>query len=123
MGTQMGITYANLLLGYLEEKMFKSYHVVPEHFLRYIDDILGITSMAQYALHNWFSKIYTLASILQRISRKIRLHSCMQNLVTSRANLSPRFTINLRTRSHFCNVIPSTLNLQRTPPHSASFYV
>ncbi len=60
MGTRMGPSYANLFLGYLEDKMFQSYQSVPEMFLRYIDDILRITSMAPCVLNNWIDLMQNL---------------------------------------------------------------
>ena len=51
MGTKMGPTIVNIFLGYLEEMAAESYHgTQPELYLRYIDDIFGITSMSNTEL-------------------------------------------------------------------------
>ena len=45
MGTKMGPSFACLLVGYLEEKMFSEYiGPVPDLYKRYIDDVFGVSS-------------------------------------------------------------------------------
>ena len=56
MGTKMGPSYANLFLGFLEEKIRNSYNgPKPEMHLRYTDDIFGITQLSEDDLTNWMS--------------------------------------------------------------------
>lgn len=46
MGTKMGPSYANLYMGYLEEKIFKKFTAkLPQLYLRYIDDIFCAGNM------------------------------------------------------------------------------
>lgn len=53
MGTRMGPSYANIFMGYLEEKMKQNYiGRQPELYLRYIDDVFGITTMPKHELDN-----------------------------------------------------------------------
>ena len=55
MGTKMGPSYACLFMGYLERQIWDSYPgPLPNFFRRYIDDIVGITTMEISALHNFF---------------------------------------------------------------------
>jgi hypothetical protein len=54
MGTRMGPTYANLFLGWLEEKMHRTYDgPTPELYERFIDDIFGVTQMGETCLLQW----------------------------------------------------------------------
>ena len=47
MGTKMGPNYANLFLGYVEKQFFETYQgPKPDLYLRYIDDILGLSTMS-----------------------------------------------------------------------------
>ena len=56
MGTKMGPTIANIFLGYLEEKAAVQYNgTQPELYLRYIDDIFGITTMSTEDLLKWIN--------------------------------------------------------------------
>lgn len=56
MGTKMGPSYACLFMGYLEQQIFSNYQgPVPELFLRYIDDVVGVTSMTAAELESFFS--------------------------------------------------------------------
>ena len=46
MGTKMGPIYANIFLGYIENKFFETYTgMKPTLYLRYIDDIFGLADM------------------------------------------------------------------------------
>ena len=55
MGTKMGPCYACLFMGYLEQQIFDSFPgTIPDIFLRYIDDIVGVTSMSYNELQNFF---------------------------------------------------------------------
>ena len=54
MGTKMGPNYANLFVGYVEEKNFNQFDgPKPEPFGRYIDDCLGATSCTKEELERF----------------------------------------------------------------------
>ena len=53
MGTIMGLSYANLFVGFIENKFFSNYHVPkPDLYKRYIDDCVGATSSSREELEN-----------------------------------------------------------------------
>jgi len=61
MGTRMGPSYANLFMGFLEEKMESKFHgKSPELYSRYIDDIFGITTMPRPELDLWMDNLQSL---------------------------------------------------------------
>ena len=48
MGTKMGPSYANLFVGFIENKFFSNYHgPKPDLYKRYIDDCVGATSSSK----------------------------------------------------------------------------
>ena len=54
MGTKMGPSYACLFMGYLEETIFKSYRgPTPDLYKRFIDDIIGASSLPQEHLEQF----------------------------------------------------------------------
>ena len=54
MGTKMGPSYACLFMGYLEETIFKSYRgPAPDLYKRFIDDIIGASSLPQEHLEQF----------------------------------------------------------------------
>ena len=61
MGTKMGPSYANLFMGYLEEKFLKNFpDQSPEFFKRYIDDCVGVTSMPRPELDLFIGRMNSL---------------------------------------------------------------
>lgn len=54
MGTKMGPSYACLFVGYLEHQVFQQYQgVVPDLYVRYIDDIAGAASCSEQELNDF----------------------------------------------------------------------
>ena len=48
MGTKIGPSYANLFIGYIEQKFFNQYNgPKPELYRRYIDNCVGATSSTE----------------------------------------------------------------------------
>lgn len=117
-----GVYSPFFFLGYLENKMFQFYHVVPEIyviFFRYINDILGITRVKQDAPHNWIGFMQHLHPSTDFLySGTLKLHCWVLNSVTFKATLSPQCTISLRTPTPFYGMIPSTLSHTKTLSHS-----
>ena len=55
MGTKMGPSYTNLVVGYIESKFVSNYHgPKPDLYKRYIDDCVGATSSSREELKIWF---------------------------------------------------------------------
>jgi len=55
MGTKMGPSYACLFMGFLEQQIFDSFPgPKPDFYRRYIDDIVGITSITATELNDFF---------------------------------------------------------------------
>ena len=51
MGTEVGPSYANLFVGFIEHQFFCQYHgLKPELYCRYIDDCVGATSFTREEL-------------------------------------------------------------------------
>ena len=58
MGTKMGPSYANLLVGYIEHKFFNQYNgPKPELYRRYIDDCVGTTSSTREELNQFITAV------------------------------------------------------------------
>ena len=58
MGTKMGPSYANLFVGFIENKFFSNYHgPKPDLYKRYIDDCVGATSSSKEELKAGFHMI------------------------------------------------------------------
>ena len=56
MGTKMGPSYANLLVGYIEHQFFNQYNgPKPELYHRYIDDCVGATSSTREDLNQFIT--------------------------------------------------------------------
>eukprot|EP00061_Rhincodon_typus_P013437 g39813.t1 len=56
MGTHMGLSYACLFVGYVEQSLFRSYTgPIPYLFLRYIDDCIGATSCSHKELEQFIN--------------------------------------------------------------------
>jgi hypothetical protein len=61
MGTRMGPTYANLFMGFLEEQMQNTFTgSTPEIYMRYIDDVFGLTQMRKEQLISWMEHLKSL---------------------------------------------------------------
>ncbi len=60
MGTRMGPSYANIFLGYLEKKLSLTSVRKPELYLRYIDDIFGLTTMKKSELTSFIQVMESL---------------------------------------------------------------
>lgn len=57
MGSRFGPSYACLFMGYLESKFLQQYTgTKPELFLRYIDDIMGVTTMTKENLEKFIQE-------------------------------------------------------------------
>ena len=58
MGTKMGPSYANLFVGYIEQKVFNQYNgPKPELYRRYIDDCVGATSSTREELNQLITAV------------------------------------------------------------------
>ena len=58
MGTKMGPSYANLFVGYIENKFFKQFNgTKPEPYGRYIDDCIGATSSSREELDHFITSV------------------------------------------------------------------
>ena len=58
MGTKMGPSYANLFVGFIENKFFSNYHgPKPDRYKRYIDDCIGATSSSKEELNLFINSI------------------------------------------------------------------
>ena len=58
MGTKMGPSYANLLVGFIENKFFSNYHgQKPDLYKRYIDDCVGATSSSREELNLFINSV------------------------------------------------------------------
>ena len=58
MGTKMGLSYANLFVGFIEHQFFSQYHgPKPELYSRYIDDCIGATSSTKEELTQFITAI------------------------------------------------------------------
>lgn len=69
MGTKMGPSYANLFMGWLEQQMDRTYHnTLPDLYMRYIDDIFGITTMPRAQLDEWMNHLKSLHPAVQYTS-------------------------------------------------------
>ena len=68
MGTKMGPNYANLFVGYVEERIFDQFDgPVPELFGRYIDDCFGATSSGRPELDRFIQFVNTFHPALEFI--------------------------------------------------------
>ena len=66
MGTKMGPNYANLFVGYVEERIFDQFDgPVPELFGRYIDDCFGATSCGRPELDRFIQFVNTFHPALE----------------------------------------------------------
>ena len=66
MGTKMGPNYANLFVGYVEERIFNQFDgPVPERFGRYIDDCFGATSCGRPELDRFIQFVNTFHPALE----------------------------------------------------------
>ena len=58
MGTKMGPSYANLFVGFIENKFFSNYHgPKPDIYKRYIDDCVGATSSSKEELNLFINSV------------------------------------------------------------------
>ena len=58
MGTKMGPSYANLFVGFIENKFFSNYHgPKPDLYKRYIDDCVGATSSSKEELNLFINSV------------------------------------------------------------------
>ena len=58
MGTKMGPSYANLFVGFIENKFFFNYHgPKPDLYKRYIDDCVGATSSSREELNLFINSV------------------------------------------------------------------
>ena len=58
MGTKVGPSFANLFVGYFENKFFTSYHgPKPYLYKRYIDDCVGATSFNREKLDQFIASV------------------------------------------------------------------
>ena len=58
MGTKMGPSYANLFVGFTENKFFSNYHgPKPDLYKRYIDDCVGATSSSKEELNLFINSV------------------------------------------------------------------
>ena len=58
MGTKMGPSYANLFVGFIENKFFSNYHGPnPDLYERYIDDCVGATSSSREELNLFINSV------------------------------------------------------------------
>ena len=58
MGTKMGPSYANLFVGFIENKFFSNYHgPKPDLYKRYIDDSVGATSSSREELNQFINSV------------------------------------------------------------------
>ena len=58
MGTKMGTSYANLFVGYIEDKFLSDYHgLKPDIYKRYIDDCVGATSSSREELNLFITSV------------------------------------------------------------------
>ena len=58
MGTKMGPSYANLFVGFIENKFFSNYHgPKPDLCKRYIDDCVGATSSSREELNQIINSV------------------------------------------------------------------
>ena len=58
MGTKMGPSYANLFIGFIENKFFSNYHgPKPDLYKRYIDDCVGATSSSKEELNLFINSV------------------------------------------------------------------
>ena len=57
-GTKMGPSYANLFVGFIENKFFSNYHgPKPDLYKRYIDDCVGATSSTKEELNLFINSV------------------------------------------------------------------
>ena len=58
MGTEMGPSYANLFVGYVQQQIFERYTgPIPDFFGRYIDDCLGTASCTRVDLERFINYV------------------------------------------------------------------
>ena len=58
MGTKMGLSYANLFVGYMEHQFFDQYNGhKPKLYRRYIDDCVGATSSTREELNQFITAV------------------------------------------------------------------
>ena len=58
MGTKMGPSYANLFVGFIENKFFSNHHgPKPDLYKRYIDDCVGATSSSREELNLFINSV------------------------------------------------------------------
>ena len=58
MGTKMGLSYANLFVGYIENQFFNRFNgTKPELYRRYIDDCIGATSSSREELDHFITSV------------------------------------------------------------------
>ena len=58
MGTKMGPSYANLFIGFIENKFFSNYHgPKPDLYKRYINDCIGATSSSKEELNLFINAV------------------------------------------------------------------
>ena len=58
MGTKMGPSYANLFVGFIENKIFSNYHgPKPDLYKRFIDDCVGATSSSKEELDQFITAV------------------------------------------------------------------
>ena len=58
MGTKMGPSYANLFVGFIENKFFSNYHgPKPDLYKRYIDDCVSATSSSKEELNLFINSV------------------------------------------------------------------
>ncbi|KAJ8029907.1 Proline-rich transmembrane protein 1 [Holothuria leucospilota] len=57
MGTKMAPSYANVFMDALEQKLLSGYHLKPDHYCRYIDDIFFIWTHGVDSLHDFNRQI------------------------------------------------------------------
>ena len=58
MGTKMGLSYANLFVGYIEHQFFNQYNSPkPDLYRRYIDDCVGATSSTREELNQFITAV------------------------------------------------------------------
>ena len=58
MGTKMGPSYANVLVGFIKPQFFQKFHgTKPELYRRYIDDCFGATSCSRQELDHFIASV------------------------------------------------------------------
>ena len=66
MGTKMGPSYANLFVGFMENKFFSNYHgAKPDLYKRYIDDCVSATSSSREELNQFINSVNSFHTALK----------------------------------------------------------